>query len=48
MSLLKEDEKSCKVPICLMAWASENNLYKMLVTNLKINNESLNKLVEEV
>ena len=48
LSLFEEDDKSCKVPIGLMAWASENNLYKMLVANLKINYVSLNELVEEV
>ena len=48
LSLFEEDDKSCKVPIGLMAWASENNLYKMLVVNLKINDASLNELVEEV
>ena len=48
LSLFEEDDKSCKVPIGLMAWAGENNLYKMLVANLKINDASLNELVEEV
>ena len=45
--MLEEDDKSYKVPIGLIAWASENNLYKKLVANLKINDTSLNELVEE-
>ena len=31
-----------------MTWESEKNLYKMLILNLKINDASLNELVEEV